>query len=100
LDPFLTESHNKESFMPKFVMGRDWTCDGKVLKPKSGASFSNTWVFDGKELKSKSGASHYNTWVLEGGKLKPKGGASHSNTWDIGNAPLLAVFGSIILRLY
>lgn len=33
---------------------RSWVCDGRELKPKSGASSSNTWICDGKEIKPKS----------------------------------------------
>jgi hypothetical protein len=77
-----------------------WVFDGKEIKPKSGASSSNTWVWNGKELKPKSGASSSNTWVVEGGKAKPKSGASSSNTWDVGSAPILVIAGAIALRLY
>ncbi len=42
---------------------RDWVCDGRELKPKSGATSSNTWLFDGKEIKPKNGAVMANTWL-------------------------------------
>ena len=56
----------------KTELPSNWVCDGKELKPKSGASFSNTWVFDGKEIKPKTGASFSNTWIWDGKELKPK----------------------------
>ena len=98
---------------------KNWSCDGKELKPKSGAknsdtwildgrelklkygaSFSNTWIWDGKEIRPKTGGSYANTWVIEGQKVKPKINANSSNTYDMGNAPILAVFGQLILRLW
>jgi hypothetical protein len=36
------------------------------LKPKMGATPSNTWVWDGRELKPKMGATPSNTWVMSG----------------------------------
>lgn len=113
----------KEPKMPNLAWnGKEisgWVCDGRELKPKSGASSSNTWVFDGKniklksggtssntwiwdgkELKPKSGASASNTWVIDGGKARPKTGSSASNTWDVGNAPILVIAGATVLRLY
>lgn len=115
--------NKRESEMPKLAWnGKEisgWVCDGRELKPKSGASFSNTWIFDGKEIKPKSGssssntwawngkelkpkfnASSSNTWIVEGGKAKLKSGASSSNTWDVGDAPILVIAGAIVLRLY
>jgi hypothetical protein len=47
------------------TLPREWTCDGRESKPRSGASASNTWLFDGKEIKPKSGASSSNTWVTQ-----------------------------------
>ncbi len=41
----------------------NWVCDGKELKPKSGASSSNTWIFDGEEIKPKTSASSSNKWI-------------------------------------
>ena len=79
---------------------RDWVCDGRELKPKSGATSSNTWVWDGKELKPKNGASSSNTWVIDGRKAKPKIGAVSANTYDIGDAPILVVAGKLVLRLF
>src|SRR5690606_10342759 len=63
----------------KIELPAGWVCDGRELKPKSGASLSNTWIFDGKEIKPKSGASLSNTWIWDGKELKPKSGASLSN---------------------
>jgi hypothetical protein len=90
------------------ILPKEWTCDGRELKPKSGATSSNTWVFDGKEIKPKSGATSSNswvwtgtelkpksgatagnTWVVNGGKAKPKSGATSSNTFDVGTLPIL-----------
>lgn len=98
---------------------RGWTCDGTVLKPrhgatssntwiyngreirpKSGANSSNTWIFDGRELKPKSGANSSNTWIISGGKARPKSGANSSNTWNVGNAPILVIAGALALRLF
>ena len=57
----------KENVMAnKIELPRNWVCDGKVLKPKIGASSTNTWIFDGKEVKAKVGASLKNTWVWDG----------------------------------
>ena len=33
----------------KVELPSNWVCDGKELKPKTGASSTNTWVCDGKE---------------------------------------------------
>ncbi len=77
-----------------------WILDGRELKLKYGASFSNTWIWDGKEIRPKTGGSYANTWVIEGQKVKPKINANSSNTYDMGNAPILAVFGQLILRLW
>ena len=30
----------------KIELPKSWVCDGKELKPKSGATTTNTWVFD------------------------------------------------------
>ena len=77
-----------------------WVFNGREIRPKSGANSSNTWVYDGRELKPKSGANSSNTWVIDGNRAKPKSGANSSNTWVIGNAPILAVAGALVLRLY
>lgn len=99
---------------------KGWVCDGKELKPKSGANSSNTWVytsngeikpkfganssntwvFNGRELKPKFGANSSNTWVLDGNKFKPRFGANSSNTWEVGNAPILVIAGAVVLRLF
>ena len=97
----------------------NWVCDGKELKPKSGASSSNTWIFDGKEIKPKTSASSSNTWIWDGKELKPKTSASSSNTWvidgqkvkpktgsnssntfEIGRSPVLVVAEQLVLRLW
>ena len=103
----------------KIQLPSNWLCDGKELKPKSGASYSNTWIFDGKEIKPKSGASYSNTWIWDGKELKPKSGASYSNTWlidgnkakpksgagssntfEIGSFSILVIAGQLCLRLW
>ena len=67
--------------MNTISLPRDWVCDGSTLKPKSGARLDNTWIFDGKEL-------------------KPKSGARFNNTYDMGEEPILVVFGQLILHLW
>lgn len=32
----------------------NWICDGKELRPKTGATLSNTWIFDGSEIKPRA----------------------------------------------
>ncbi|MGQ3083941.1 MAG: hypothetical protein ACT6RO_12330 [Hydrogenophaga sp.] len=77
-------SMSKEATLANSVeLPRDWVCSGNELKPKSGASSSNTWVLSGNEIKPKAGASSSNTWVWDGKELKPKTGASSSNTWVV-----------------
>ena len=39
--------------MPDITLPRDWVCNGRELKPKSGATSRETWVFDGWEIKPK-----------------------------------------------
>lgn len=80
--------------------GNTWVFDGRYIKPKSGANFSNTWEFDGRELKPRSGANLSNTWIVEGGKCRPKSGANFSNTWNVGTAPILVIAGAVALHLY
>ncbi|MXS84200.1 hypothetical protein [Nitrosomonas oligotropha] len=63
-------------------------------------NFPKSWVCDGRELKPKSGASSRNTWVVEGRKIKPKNGANSSNTYDMGDHSILAVAGKLVFRLY
>lgn len=70
------------------------------IKPKTGASSSNTWVFDGEELKPKSGARSSNTWVLTSDKVKPKINARYSNTYDIDGHSILVIAGQLVLRLW
>ena len=60
----------------------------------------SNWVCDGKELKPKSGASSSNTWVIDGQKVKPKTGSNSSNTFEIGRSPVLVVAGQLVLRLW
>jgi len=67
----------------------EWT--GKELKPASGATLKNTIVWDGKEAKPKSGASLSNTFVIDATKAKPKSGATLSNTIEICGAPIPVV---------
>lgn len=96
-----------------------WICDGKVLKPKHGATDANTWVFtgreirpkvgpsaattwifNGRELRPKVGAKPSNTWIIDGNKSCPKAGANDANTWDVGTAPILVIAGALVLHLY
>lgn len=67
--------------MPKIELSSKWTCDGRELKPKSGAMSSNTWVVDGN-------------------KIKPKSGAMSSNTYEFNGNPILVAFGQVILKLW
>jgi hypothetical protein len=113
------EIYGEDGMANKISLPSSWTCDGKELKPKSGARLSNTWVFDGKEIKPKSSASLSNTWVWNGTELKPKSGAKASNTWvvagnkvkpksgaslsnsyDCGGENILVIAGKVALRLY
>lgn len=57
-------------------------------------------MWDGKELKPKIGALLSNTWVIDGRKEKPKNGPVSANTYDIGDTPILAIAGKLVLRLY
>lgn len=77
-----------------------WILQGNEIRPKSGATSSNTWVRSGNEIRPKAGATSSNTWVLHGNTIRPKSGATSSNTWDVGNAPLLVIVGKVILRLF
>lgn len=81
-------------------LSNTWVFDGKEFKPKIGASLSNTWVYDGKVIKPKINANSSNTWVYNGKEVMPKNGANSSNKWDIGTAPMAIVIGKIILRLF
>ena len=56
----------------KISLPSNWVCNGAELKPKTGATSSNTWVLSGKEIKPKVSASSSNTWVWDGKELKPK----------------------------
>lgn len=77
-----------------------WVMSGKEIKPKTNALPSNTWVWDGKELKPKQRALSSNTWVIENKKAKPKSGATSANTYDVGDLPILAIAGKLVLRLW
>lgn len=77
-----------------------WVLSGNEIKPKVGASSSNTWVWDGKELKPKTGASSSNTWVVDTQKVKPKVGASSSNTYSVDGQSILVIAGQLALRLW
>ena len=93
--------------MPKIELSSKWTCDGRELKPKVGATPSDTWIYNGKEIKPKVGARPSDIWlfngrelvpqvgrasgnvgwVVEGNKIKPKvGAASGTNTYEL-NVP-------------
>ena len=93
--------------MPKIELSRDWECNGRELKPRSGATSSNTWIYNRKEIKPKVGAKPSDIWLfngrelvpqvghasgsvgwfVEGNKIKPKvGGASGTNTYEL-NVP-------------
>lgn len=93
---------NGNELKPKIgaTASNTWVYVNGEIKPKLGATASNTWIFNGKELKPKLGATASNTWVLAGNKLKPKIGANSSNTWDVGNAPILVIAGATVLRLF
>lgn len=54
---------------------KNWICNGRELKPKSGASSSNTWICDGRQIKPKNSPSASNRWLWNGKELKPKSGA-------------------------
>ena len=114
-DVAFTEQHL--SWNGKEIKG--WICDGRVLKPKVGATAANTWVFtgreihpkvgvtaantwvfDGRELRPKVGATAANTWIIDGNKARPKAGANAANTWDVGSAPILVIAGALVLHLY
>lgn len=43
--------------MPKIELSSKWSCDGRELKPKSGATSQNTWIYDGRYLKPKFSAT-------------------------------------------
>lgn len=77
-----------------------WILQGNEIKPKFGATSSNTWVRVGNEIRPKFGANSSNTWVLQGNTIKPKFGANSSNTWNVGDAPLLVIVGKVILKLF
>lgn len=87
---------------PKFgaTSSNTWVFNGREIHPKSGANSSNTWIFDGKELRPKFGANSSNTWIIDGSKARPKFGATSSNTWKVGNAPILVIAGALVLHLY
>ncbi|CAD7288107.1 hypothetical protein [Campylobacter suis] len=90
--------------MPKINWnGREcdgWVWDGRELKPKNGATSSNTWIYERNELKPKNGATLSNTWIVQGDKVKPKNGANSSNTYDANGAPLPIIAGKVALRLF
>lgn len=44
--------------MPKIELSSKWTCDGRELKPKVGATPSDTWIYNGKEIKPKLAQDH------------------------------------------
>lgn len=77
-----------------------WVLLGNEIRPKAGANRANTWIRVGNEIRPKYGASLRNTWILQGGTLKPKYGANNANSWKVGNAPLLAIVGKVILGLF
>ena len=75
-------------------------CDGRELKPKYNATIRDTWLFDGRELKPKYNATIRDTWVVDGHRIKPKYNATSASTYDMGDEPILVVFGQLILRLW
>ena len=108
-----------ENMSNKVELPKNWACDGKELKPKSGAlttntwTFngreikpkvgaisSNTWVWDGKELKPKANAMSTNTWVIDGKHVKPKAGATSKNTYETGPFSILIIAGQLVLKLW
>lgn len=91
----------------KLALPREWTFDGKKLKPKYGSN-KDTWIWDGKKLqpyygssrdaweyvessgkiRPYSGASSSNTWIVTATQLKPYSGANYSNTYDRNGEPI------------
>jgi len=118
-DLLIVAHQHREVMSTRIVVPREWACngaelklrngatasttwifDGKEIKPKTGAVSGNTWLFDGKELRPKAGATSSNTWTVERDRIKPKSGATSTNTYEIGDLPILAVAGHLVLRLY
>ena len=63
------------------------------IKPKSGATSSNTWVIDRGEIKPKSGANSNNTWKIGSDRIEPKYGASSSNRCKLSRDGFSCSFG-------
>ena len=59
-----------------------------------------SWVYTGSELKPKNGATSSNTWVVSGDVVKPKNGATSSNSYDANGHPILVIAGQLVLRLW
>ena len=110
------KTNKKEKFMPKKLeLPRDWSFDGKKLKPKNGSS-KDTWIWDGKRLIPYSGSSRYaweydktsgkiwpylrtslsNTWILTDTQLKPLYGANSTNTYDRNGQPVVVCIARVI----
>jgi len=75
---------------------RDWEWDGRKLKPRYGATSSNSWEFDGRKIKSLYGANFSNTCEISATQLKPVYRARNSNTWDRNNQPIAVLIGKVI----
>ncbi|MBI5639261.1 MAG: hypothetical protein HZA17_02440 [Nitrospirae bacterium] len=62
-------NHNRSVFLllltSFFALSAHAAAIGEI-KPKSGATLTNTCVWDGKELKPKAGATLKNTWEITG----------------------------------
>jgi len=108
-----------EKIMPKIELSSKWSCDGRELKPKLGATsqntwiydgrylkpkFSatskNTWVYDGRELKPQFSANSQNSWVIEGNKIKPQFSSNSTNTYEFNGHSILVAFGQVVLKLW
>ena len=110
------KTNKKEKIMAQKVeLPRDWSFDGKKLKPKNGSN-NDTWIWNGKRLMPYSGSSRdaweYNettgkiwpylsaslskTWILTDTQLKPVYGANSTNTYDRNGQPVAVCIARVI----
>ena len=61
------------------------------IRPKAGATLSNTYIWDGRELKPKAEARLENTWMFNGKEIKPKSEATLKNTFAWNGSELIVV---------
>lgn len=90
-----TQKTNKKKIMSKKLeLPRDWSFDGKKLKPKYGSN-KEMWIWDGKRLMPYSGSSK-DAWEYDktSGKIRPYLSASLSNTWILTDTQLKPVYGA------